>query len=295
MSLDDVKVHYNSKKPAELEALAYAEGTDIYVGPGQEEHLAHEVWHVVQQMGGKVKPTIQLKGEVPVNDDKGLEKEADVMGKKASQLNGKGAEETEETEEEEKKELSKGKKGGKTVQRLKWSEVHTGDVEEISLTESQLPEGVESTEETKDRNVFAGQKKDSSGFLWFEESTLEIQYDIKKMMQYKVMDPSTVFYTAVRDTEMDTIKQNGIDPNYKNEEQPEGSAEYDSKGFNYFGKDKTSEIYGGFIEKGTNWQVISFTLPKGTLIERDPKIPNGLRTTHHIKPGNIIASQSKHY
>ena len=35
-SLDDVKVHYNSAKPAQLQALAYAQGTDIHIGPGQE-------------------------------------------------------------------------------------------------------------------------------------------------------------------------------------------------------------------------------------------------------------------
>lgn len=82
-SLDDVKVHYGSSKPAELQAHAYAQGTDIHVAPGQEKHLPHEAWHVAQQKQGRVKPTMQLKGTVPVNDDAGLEKEADVMGAKA--------------------------------------------------------------------------------------------------------------------------------------------------------------------------------------------------------------------
>ncbi len=82
-SMDDVKVHYNSSEPATLQAHAYAQGTDIHVAPGQEKHLAHEAWHVVQQKQGRVKPTMQMKGTVPVNDDAGLEKEADVMGAKA--------------------------------------------------------------------------------------------------------------------------------------------------------------------------------------------------------------------
>lgn len=85
-SLDDVKVHYGSSKPAELQAHAYAQGTDIHVAPGQEKHLPHEAWHVAQQKQGRVKPTMQMKGTVPVNDDVGLEKEADVMGNKAMQL-----------------------------------------------------------------------------------------------------------------------------------------------------------------------------------------------------------------
>lgn len=82
-SMDDVKVHYNSGKPAQLQALAYAQGTDIHLAPGQEKHLAHEAWHVVQQKQGRVKPTIQMKEGINVNDDIGLEKEADEMGGKA--------------------------------------------------------------------------------------------------------------------------------------------------------------------------------------------------------------------
>ncbi len=85
-SLDDVKVHYNSSKPAQLNAHAFAQGTQIHIAPGQERHLAHEAWHVVQQKQGRVRPTKQLKSAVPVNDDPALEKEADVMGAKAMQM-----------------------------------------------------------------------------------------------------------------------------------------------------------------------------------------------------------------
>jgi hypothetical protein len=82
-SMDDVKVHYNSDQPAQLNALAYAQGTDIHVAPGQEKHLPHEAWHVAQQKQGRVQPTMQMKEGVPVNDDGGLEHEADVMGEQA--------------------------------------------------------------------------------------------------------------------------------------------------------------------------------------------------------------------
>lgn len=84
-SMDDVKVHYNSDKPAQLQAHAYAQGTDIHLGRGQEKHLPHEAWHVVQQKQGRVKPNLQMKEGIPVNDDSGLEHEADVMGAKALQ------------------------------------------------------------------------------------------------------------------------------------------------------------------------------------------------------------------
>jgi len=83
-SMDDVKVHYNSAKPAQLQAHAYAQGADIHVAPGQEKHLPHEAWHIVQQKQGRVKPTLQMKGNIAVNDNEALEKEADVMGAKAS-------------------------------------------------------------------------------------------------------------------------------------------------------------------------------------------------------------------
>jgi len=84
-SMDDVKVHYNSSKPTQLNAHAFAQGTDIHVASGQEKHLAHEAWHVVQQKQGRVQTNRQMKGNVNINDDVGLEREADVMGERALQ------------------------------------------------------------------------------------------------------------------------------------------------------------------------------------------------------------------
>jgi Domain of unknown function (DUF4157) len=86
ISLDDVRVHYGSAKPAQMQAKAFAQGNQIHLGPGQETHLPHEAWHVVQQKQGRVRPTIQLKGGAAVNDDTALEKEATVMGAQALQL-----------------------------------------------------------------------------------------------------------------------------------------------------------------------------------------------------------------
>lgn len=37
MDLSEVRVHRNSGKPAQLSALAYAQGNEIHLGPGQEE------------------------------------------------------------------------------------------------------------------------------------------------------------------------------------------------------------------------------------------------------------------
>jgi hypothetical protein len=82
--MSDVKVIYNSDKPAQLNAHAYAQGNQIHLGPGQERHLPHLAWHVVQQKQGRVKPSVQMNvgGE---SVDAGLEKEAYSMARKLSE------------------------------------------------------------------------------------------------------------------------------------------------------------------------------------------------------------------
>ncbi len=85
IDLSGIRVHHNSSKPAKINALAYTQGQEIHVSPGQEKHLPHEGWHVVQQMQGRVKPTIQAKG-VSINDEEDLEHEADVMGQRAERF-----------------------------------------------------------------------------------------------------------------------------------------------------------------------------------------------------------------
>lgn len=84
--MDDVRVHYNSSKPAQLQAEAFAQGTNIHLAPGQEKHLPHEAWHVVQQKQGRVQATRQINGGIEVNDSPSLEREADHMGSKAFQF-----------------------------------------------------------------------------------------------------------------------------------------------------------------------------------------------------------------
>lgn len=76
LSFDDVRVHYNSDKPAKLNALAYTQGNQVHLGKGQEKHLRHELGHVVQQKLGLVRPTRSVNG-VSVNDDESLEHSAD--------------------------------------------------------------------------------------------------------------------------------------------------------------------------------------------------------------------------
>lgn len=85
INLSDVRVHYNSSKPAQINALAYTQGKNVHVASGQEKHLPHEGWHVVQQSQGRVRPTTRARG-LAINDEYVLEREADVMGGRAAQL-----------------------------------------------------------------------------------------------------------------------------------------------------------------------------------------------------------------
>jgi hypothetical protein len=84
LSMDYTKVHYNSVKPAQMHAHAYAQGSEIHVAPGQERYLAHEAWHIVQQAQGRVRSTGSIKGTA-INDNFALEQEADLMGERALQ------------------------------------------------------------------------------------------------------------------------------------------------------------------------------------------------------------------
>ncbi|MCD8184817.1 MAG: DUF4157 domain-containing protein [Bacteroides sp.] len=86
-----VRVHPESSKAPEVGALAYTQGTDIHFAPGQfkpdtstgQQLLGHELAHVIQQAEGRVQPTTEIGG-MAVNDNEGLEHEADVLGAKAA-------------------------------------------------------------------------------------------------------------------------------------------------------------------------------------------------------------------
>lgn len=82
IDMSPVRVHRNSTKPAILNAHAYTQGSHIYLAPGQEKHIPHEAWHVVQQTQGRVLATKQIAG-LPINDHPPLEKEAQSMGAQA--------------------------------------------------------------------------------------------------------------------------------------------------------------------------------------------------------------------
>lgn len=80
VSLDDVQVHYHSELPAKLDALAYACGNQVEISSGQEQHLPHELGHVVQQKLGVVRANVMHPTGVALNTDHALERQADEIG-----------------------------------------------------------------------------------------------------------------------------------------------------------------------------------------------------------------------
>lgn len=85
VDLSGVRVHQDSSAPAKVGAHAFAMGNDIHIAPGQEHHLPHEAWHIVQQRQGRVNKTSSI-GELALNDDPGLENEADRIGGQAESM-----------------------------------------------------------------------------------------------------------------------------------------------------------------------------------------------------------------
>jgi Domain of unknown function (DUF4157) len=60
MDLSDVQVHLDSPLPGRLGQVAYTQGAEIHLAPGQSQDLiGHELAHVVQQRGGRVGPGVQ--------------------------------------------------------------------------------------------------------------------------------------------------------------------------------------------------------------------------------------------
>ncbi len=81
MSMDRVRVHHNSPKPAQLDALGYVQGMDIHVAPGQDRHLPHEAWHVVQQQQGRIGDNVRTHIGLST-DERTLEVERDLLAKR---------------------------------------------------------------------------------------------------------------------------------------------------------------------------------------------------------------------
>lgn len=85
VSLDNVRVKYNSSLPKSVGALATTKGTNIDIAPNQEKHLKHELGHAIDYLaGGNQQQTMKYSGEA-IDSSQASEKRADdyASGKKA--------------------------------------------------------------------------------------------------------------------------------------------------------------------------------------------------------------------
>lgn len=152
-SMDGVRVHYNSDKPARVQALAYTEGEEIHVAPGQERCLPHEAWHVVQQLQGRVRPTVTVNN-APVNDDPALEREADRMGERASGMRMERAENTLISRKPQGGSLQRIKVGGTTPRTIEKYRTAEEETEEKKQKKSEVDHIIDSGKKILGQNVF---------------------------------------------------------------------------------------------------------------------------------------------
>jgi hypothetical protein len=64
------KIMNNKDQTQNEEQQPDQDGTDIHVGPGQEQHLPHEAWHVVQEKKRRRRTTPQVEGDTEESPEK---------------------------------------------------------------------------------------------------------------------------------------------------------------------------------------------------------------------------------
>jgi len=317
ISMDDVKVHYNSTEPERMGAAAYTEGSDIHIGSGQESYLPHEAWHVVQQKQGRVTPSIQMKS-FSANFDDLLEHEADVMGAKANQPSLASRLPSTEQVVTSNQALGQhlaqrtatpvrqygGCKGGSS-KKSKLPGTDIGDPKsELAMTKDHWASGWTA------RNVGVIDKiADSKALLDIAEkgeiTDVELAMDAQDMLHeqgialtktkqvqmYKITDTSKKFYTATHKNTAPLIAENGLDPQYGGSTE-ENQTSYNSIGHIYFGTDKSTAEGYGILRYGSKskMRVIEFTLPSGHPVSVDPEVSGSDSATAFRTPELVPAS-----
>ena len=279
--MSDVEVHHNSAEPEKIGALAYAKGAHIHLGPGQDRHLPHEAWHVVQQKQGRVPVNAQFKA-LNGNDDQALEREADKFGELALQRKPV-------TSVSSSKALNSATPLRSVVQRLRrfWGSETEEENDDRQGHRTMwnpgkgrdLPDGIEDTGETAERKIFSRERKGLLGWS-------KISYKTYDMRQYRVTDGNKRFYMAIPENSRRKVMRSGKNVSRMNPI-ARGAAAYNVQGFNYFGEDLSIPATFGPMLPGA-WGVIVFTLPVNTLMENDPEWPQGLRAQHNIPAEDIV-------
>ncbi len=295
MAMDDVKVHYNSSEPAKLQAYAYTEGTNVHVASGQEKHLPHEAWHLVQQKQGRVKPSVQLKG-IDANIDFFLEKEANIMGAKAKDIGDILSRFPSNYQAQQSSQLLG--LSTQTLQRTTGTPVRQfgngGTVPQNTLgtdpvtveREALVEEGLVTTGEIFDVEV-------ARNFVKNKVKSNVIQTVTRHVRQYYISDTTHYFYTATSDEAAESILINGLDPNFGGKREPNSITGWNSRGHVYFTLEpSTANGYGKKVikPKTGSYTLLRFTLPLRHPVTLDPELgprSSALRTNVLIPANNI--------
>lgn len=88
----NVNIQKDSQEAADMHARAFTKGDSVHFAPGEfDPHseqgknlIGHEFTHVAQQRSGAVQPTRVMGKGLQLNDNQGLEHEADHFGRKAA-------------------------------------------------------------------------------------------------------------------------------------------------------------------------------------------------------------------
>ncbi len=278
VALDDVQVHYNSSAPGQVGAAAFTEGSSIHVGPGQEQHLAHEAWHVVQQKQGRVAATAEVDG-VGANVDAALEQEADQAGADLhaavlARLPSAAAVERSAAQLGQPRQLTV----ANPVRQFKCGNAPPQEIGVFNRAEQMVGDGVLERGEIQDVRVAVDAKK-KGGF----------KYVNKSVQQYRVLDDQYLWYHGTKKTAVASILQSGLDPNYGGSQDVDTTAE-NSKGHVYLFPTKVNASgYARGKYGGSKATTLSVRLPVGTIITVDPEIMGGdaVRTATVIPGGNL--------
>lgn len=264
LSMDDVRVHYNSAEPSKVDAAAYTAHTDIHVAPGEERHLAHEAWHVVQQKQGRVREGTRVGG-VPINTDHSLEHEADRMGERAGRLGVRAAREAPAP--------ARSAAPSATPVRQLWATWKTGTDSEVKTSaplEALVREAKLEHADAKEIKLAKG-----GGRLFWNVT-------MTTMQQYRTLVDNVEFYTAVTKAKADNILKRGKSltrSSTLSKYFTSNVSDFMSSGYLYFGTTpEVPRIYAtnsGML--GDDWVMLKFTMPEGALMQADPEWPQGVR------------------
>lgn len=75
-----VRANYNSDKPAKLDTLAYTNGNQVGISPGQKRYSAYDLRNAMQQKLNAVRASVRYEGNEAINTDVELERQSDVSG-----------------------------------------------------------------------------------------------------------------------------------------------------------------------------------------------------------------------